>query len=676
MTHEHEDPHCRCPRTAELDSAGPAATGRRTFLRTAGLLGAGATALASGAAVFGPAASAAAGPADGAPAAPAANPYDVTAIDTADPHAKWSPDPDNPVFTLVVMPDTQYLFDEDRIHPAPLEASFRYILRGDGHDNVVFLAHLGDITQNGQEREFAAAGSVFEMLDRQQAAYSVLAGNHDVGSGSDDQRGSTPYLSTFSPARAARSATFGGASPDGYNTFHVFHAAGRQWLLLALDWRLSAAGFAWANKVIADHPTLPVIVTTHELAWADDAGTAHLSDYGQQLWDGLIKKNDQVFLTLNGHYWPPGSTTLTNAAGHDVHVHITNYQDRYYGGAAMIRTYRFDTRRGTIDVSTFSPWIRAMAADRVNELAGQELELTSPVDRFSVPIDFEQRFAGFAPVPPRPARPADQMMIRGTVAYWRFDGSGAGNGGGSGAGNGAGNGGAVGDRQVVRDLTGKGNDLVKQTAPGTSGTPLTWSAEHHPDQPGHGSLRFTGQGNPTRGAWLQTVPGAPLNTATFEHGYTFEAFFKLPADWDSSQNGWSALLSRWGMSGEAGKSGGNVDPQEPIATLSLSGGRELQWCVYPLNQPGSSTNWGHELPLDKWWHVAVVNDGRLTRMYVDGCELVRNPSTPAIGLTTLNHSWLLGGYEYAGTINQVHNGWIGDVRIVDRALKVGEFMNA
>ena len=49
---------------------------------------------------------------------------------------------------------------------------------------------------------------------------------------------------------------------------------------------------------------------------------------------------------------------------------------------------------------------------------------------------------------------------------------------------------------------------------------------------------------------------------------------------------------------------------------------------------------------------------------------------PAIGLTTLGHSWLLGGYEYAGTINQIFNGWIGDVRIVNRALRPSQFMIA
>jgi hypothetical protein len=36
----------------------------------------------------------------------------------------------------------------------------------------------------------------------------------------------------------------------------------------------------------------------------------------------------------------------------------------------------------------------------------------------------------------------------------------------------------------------------------------------------------------------------------------------------------------------------------------------------------------------------------------------------------------LGGYEYGGSINQIFHGWIGDLRIVNRALRVDEFMIA
>lgn len=80
--------------------------------------------------------------------------------------------------------------------------------------------------------------------------------------------------------------------------------------------------------------------------------------------------------------------------------------------------------------------------------------------------------------------------------------------------------------------------------------------------------------------------------------------------------------------------------------------------------------------MNQWWHVAVVDDGTHTMLYVDGCPLVRNPSTPAVGLTTLGRHWLLGGHENGGQVDQVFNGWVGDVRIVNRPLRVEEFMNA
>ncbi|MEV0480855.1 LamG-like jellyroll fold domain-containing protein [Streptomyces sp. NPDC050508] len=655
---ERHDLHaagCDCPRTADLDGDGIAASSRRTFLHRAGALGAG---------------TAAAGLLGAIPAHAerrGGDPYGQTTMSPA-PRGSWDPDPDNPRFTVVVMPDTQYMFDQDRIHPVPMEASFRYVLdpagRAGGNDeNIVFLAHLGDVTQNGLAEEYAAVTKVFGMLDRAGASYGVLAGNHDVRA--DDQRGPTPYLDTFSPARARKTPGYHSSSPDGYNTAHIFRAGGRSWMLLSLDWRLSAKGFAWANAVIAANPTLPVIVTTHEIVGSDEDGAAELSDYGRQLWDGLIKDNDQVFLTLNGHYWPPGSTVLKNSAGNDVHLHITNYQDRYYGGAGMIRSYRFDLDRGMIDVATFSPWIRELAEQgELNALAAKELELTSKVDYFSMAIDFEKRFAGFAPVPPRKSRPARRMLLPGTLAYWRFD-----EGGGTAGAD-------VAADTVVKDQTGHGNDLVLKTVPGTPAHALTWTADHHPDQPAHAGLVFAGQGNPVGGAYLQTVDQAPLNRETFAHGFTFEVFFKVPADWDGGRNGWSSMLSRAGTAAQAGKNGPSATAEEPVLTISLSSSIELQWNAYPLNQNGATTAWSHLLQQEEWWHVAVANDGRVSKLYVNGCEEGRNPTSTAVGLTTLNMPFLLGGYQWAGAVSQVFHGTIGDVRITDRALRPGQFMNA
>ncbi|MFE9649531.1 LamG-like jellyroll fold domain-containing protein [Streptomyces sp. NPDC006365] len=608
----------------DQDEAEQAGAGRRSFLRATALIGA-ATAVS----------------------------LPQVAKAASAPAEQWRPDPDSHRFTLVVMPDTQYLFDGPSIDKEPVEASLRYILEHGQDDNIVFLSHLGDLTQNGSKAEFTAIGEAFGLLDRQGVGYSVLAGNHDVRSSTDDQRGPTSYLDAFGPERFAGKPTFGGASPDGYNTFHLFKAAGRQWLVLALDWRLSDKGYAWAKDIIAQHPKAPVILTTHELVYEDDT----LSSHGQQLWEQLIDDHDQIFLTLNGHYWPAGRATRENAAANEVHLHLTNYQNRYFGGAAMIRLYHFDLDRNVIDVETVSPWILGRAAEGINELERQEIELSGDADRFSVPIDFEERFSGFAPVPPRPSRPASQVLIPGTVAYWRFDGT-----------ENKADGDAV--TGTVRDLSGRGNHLTLVTV---GGGKLTWSADHHPDQPGHGSLEFHGGKPPLKGAYLRTFDGVPLNSATFKAGYTIEAFYRLPDDWDPSHHAWAGLLSRTGTGGAAGKTAD--DPDEPLATLSLSNDREPQWAVRPLNQEGIATNWGQETPLETWWHLAVVNDGTHTTLYVQGCPVVRNPKAPAVGLTSVGLPWLLGGYEYAGKIDQILHGRLGDVRIVERALPVSAFMN-
>ena len=75
------------------------------------------------------------------------------------------------------------------------------------------------------------------------------------------------------------------------------------------------------------------------------------------------------------------------------------------------------------------------------------------------------------------------------------------------------------------------------------------------------------------------------------------------------------------------------------------------------------------------WHVVVVNDGRRTTMYVDGCRVLRNPSALAVGIPTTGESWLLGAYHHDRIVEQSFYGWwLGDVRVV-RPLPVGAFMH-
>ncbi|WP_199430456.1 LamG-like jellyroll fold domain-containing protein [Qaidamihabitans albus] len=571
-------------------------------------------------------------------------------------------DPESPRFTLAVLPDTQYLIDEGGSDPEPVRAALRHAVRSRREANIVFLAHLGDVTEHGSDAEMRVADEVFRTVHGK-LPYSVIAGNHDVSG--TDQRGDTPYLRTFGPRRFARVETYGGSSPDGYNSFHVFRAGGREWLLLAMDWRVSDGGIAWARRVVADHPALPAILTTHDLVHADDAGDARLSEHGQRLWDGLIRRSDQIFLTLSGHYWPPGRTVLTNDHGNPVHLHITNYQDRYYGGAGMLRLYSFDLARNVLDVETFSPWLLARRPAQRTQLEAETVELTGDVDRFSVELDFDRRFAGFAPLVPPPPRPAGTVLLRDTVAYWRFDGSGlvAGR-----------DGGPVPAGAVARDLSGHGNDLTVERLHASGPDVLTFSAEHHHTQPAHASLRFGGGKNPDRGAALRTGVNAPLNSMTFERGYTIETFLKLPEPFEGD-HAWMGILSWEGRAGDAGKTSG-WSPDEPTCSLNLSGERFLQFVVYPTDRDADPTSWSHAVPVGRWMHVAVVNDGRHTVTYVDGSRIARNAAERSHGITTLGKPFALGGTQFAERYGQGFYGWLGDTRIVARALRPEQFLSA
>ncbi|MFD8280080.1 LamG-like jellyroll fold domain-containing protein [Streptomyces solisilvae] len=574
-------------------------------------------------------------------------------------------DQDSPRFSLAVLPDTQYLFDADSSDPEPLRATFRYLVSQREDANIAFMTHLGDVTEHGSRDEIALAASTFGTIHGK-VPYSVLAGNHDIDSSTDDQRGDSAYLDAFGPRRFSAMPTFGGASSDGYNSYHVLTAGGREWLVLALDWRLSASGLSWAQKVLDAHPTLPAILTTHDLVWADDEGSAQLSDNGRRLWDGLIRGNDQIFLALGGHYWPPGRTVLTNDEGNDVHVHITNYQDRYYGGAGMIRLYAFDLVRNVIDVETFSPWFLSRDPEKRTPLEAETIELTGPTDRFSLGIDFERRFSGFAPVVPRKPRPASAVMPRGTLAYWRFDASGTASR--------ADADGPVGTETVVRDLSGHGNDLRVTRLHDSKPEILTWSGDHHRDQPAHASLRFDGGKAPDRGATLTTSATAPLNSEKFTSGYTIETFIKLPEPFEGD-HAWMGILSWEGRNGDAGKTTG-WSPDEPTCSLNVTPERFLQFVVYPQVQDADPTSWSHALPVGRWTHIAVVNDGHHTVVYVDGSKIARNPGQPSTGIATLGKPFVIGATQFEEKFGQGFYGWIGDTRIVKRALAPKDFMTS
>ena len=294
---------------------------------------------------------------------------------------------------------------------------------------------------------------------------------------------------------------------------------------------------------------------------ADD-GSLALSDHGRLVWDNLVRDYQQVFLSINGHFWLTGRLTQANAVGQSVELHLANFQQHCFGEAGAVRLYRFELGRGVVDVSTEVPYIGShdlkIARARGGASHGEIRPfLVRSTTRLWAP-------AHLAP------RPAASLVIPEAEAYWRFEGSGSL---------------APGDKVEV--ATGRGNTLV---VAGPSTSPLTFANDNHRSQPSQSSLRCTGTKD--TGAYLRTIDSAAINSGSSGSGYTREAFFRLPEPF-TGESAWSALISRRVSAKTVGRAIGTVN--EPAATLSISGGRELQWCVHPIDLNRSTTNWGHEL---------------------------------------------------------------------------------
>jgi hypothetical protein len=109
-------------------------------------------------------------------------------------------------FSIAVIPDTQYLFDEDRYDPEVLAKTFQWIVDHTREKNIVFTDQLGDIVNNGLPTEFAKASDVFKILDNNDIQYGYSAGNHDINGGFVRQRAWPFAVSRLFRAQAHRPA--------------------------------------------------------------------------------------------------------------------------------------------------------------------------------------------------------------------------------------------------------------------------------------------------------------------------------------------------------------------------------------------------------------------------------------------------------------------------------------
>jgi len=628
-------------------------------------------------------------------------------------------------FALAVLPDTQFYSRyatstessqyERHYGSEPYFAQTKWVADNAQKLNIPFLIHLGDVVdQVGKPEQWKVADTAMQVLEVAKVPYSILAGNHDVvndidydaspTTGTDTQRvlANEPYLQWFGAKRAKRQSTFGERDSTGFHEYHIFKAQGQQFLVLSLSWRISDAGIAWARGVTASHPTLPVILVNHQLLnIAPDAVSPLETGYGKMLWEKLIRDNDQIFMTLNGHHHGGAHLTKINDFGNAVEEMVVDYQMAYQGGNGLMRLYEFDLTNNQIKVLSFSPWVPMKPADTLN--AFDQAVLTESNHTFSISMNFAKRFARFnaafgagqatvasslveqakalvlkgynepAAAVQLPAKDTDDYpKVASTVAHWRFFG------GTEGA--------AVAPGTQIADVTGanplKRDALNTSVIVGAQASDIVWSSDHHRLSAAPGSVAFLNTDkNTPRMSYFLTDATAAINALTFTStGYTIEVFIKIDKGWDKSKHAWMNIMTRDGKRGGLpGFDGG--DPESPPMLFAISSLREVQWEVVPdiTGAREGDASWSGEIIAGTWVHIAIVNDPAThdTVMYVEGAPVLRNTSNvPGLATLSAGSPWVVGAGSWDGDRADGFFGNIGEVRVVAEALPSGKWLTA
>ena len=313
-------------------------------------------------------------------------------------------------FTIAVIPDTQSYVDyrllkSDYSFHEIYYRQMQYIvdnsLKKGG--TISYAIHLGDVVNNYsyQLMEWIVSDAGFSLLD-DIIPFMVIPGNHDYDESenlkeSPKQRiRDCKYFTTFFGPESKHfkdKEWYGGSYNGGMNSWQILSIGDEDFLILGLEVEPSQDVLDWAQTILSLHKN-PTIVCTHEFLSTEydknAPGNAAFSFGGYRLLDGglnpkdimdsFIKKHNQIFLVLCGHYAvgndSENARTDLNENGNKVYSLLSDYQFRnsllndkdkqkykYYGGDGWLRLLTFDKERKSIHIQTYSTELKCYEKD-------------------------------------------------------------------------------------------------------------------------------------------------------------------------------------------------------------------------------------------------------------------------------------------------------------------------
>jgi Calcineurin-like phosphoesterase len=340
----------------------------------------------------------AAAPADVA-AAPDVPPSDAGLMGEADLA------PGDGTFTVIVLPDTQFYA---QVYPQYFDMQTQWIVEQKDALKIAFVLHEGDIVNDEEQRQWENAARSLHKLDNV-VPYVLAAGNHDIVNGRE-----APMMNAYFPVSSFMNLPWfkGTFEPNKIqNNYQLFPMGGQMWLVLALEFGPRDEVLAWAQQILAQYPTTPAIIVTHAYMWLNDQRYDNVkyppsamvqfwgphfyqlpgtTNDGEEMWQKLVSKADNVRFVLSGHVPYPYSVSRLRSvrpSGSYVHEILANYQgclrlpdpnckdingQSPMGGWGYLRIMRFDPVNHRVKVQTYSPVRDHYLTDPGNEF---ELDL-------------------------------------------------------------------------------------------------------------------------------------------------------------------------------------------------------------------------------------------------------------------------------------------------------------
>lgn len=288
-------------------------------------------------------------------------------------------------YTMIHYADTQNLigYGQEDIY----YETMNWVANNKDKMNIVYLSHLGDVTQNNTMKEWEIAKNGFSMIQGK-VPYNISLGNHDypspshgVGAEFRDETNFKTYFTYDWYMNGYTDASLGGAFEENnpVNVYKCIKVGDIEYIMFALEFGPRDEVLEWVSEVLKANPNKKAMISTHSYFTRDGKlSTFDVQKYGGDfkdgnegvaIWNKLVRKNKNIVLVNCGHVMGTRSqqNVRKNQAGGNVVEIMADPSSiaRFPDDNGLLMIYAF-TNEGTMHTYYYSPY-KDMYYGTINE---------------------------------------------------------------------------------------------------------------------------------------------------------------------------------------------------------------------------------------------------------------------------------------------------------------------